>query len=79
MNSVSSQWIHGECEAARQDGRLVPVVMEQGADIPRPLMPFCISCSTRGTAMKRLHSQVSGQPLDNSLTVVVAPCPPITH
>jgi hypothetical protein len=36
VNSVSSQWIHGECEAARQDGRLVPVVMEQGADVRPP-------------------------------------------
>jgi len=34
--SVSSQWIHGECESARKDGRLIPILMEEGAEIRAP-------------------------------------------
>src|SRR5205085_184468 len=29
--SVSSQWVHAECEDARKDGRLVPILMDQDA------------------------------------------------
>src|SRR5947208_53655 len=36
QKSVSSPWVHSECETARKDGRLVPVVMEEGAEIRPP-------------------------------------------
>jgi hypothetical protein len=36
QHSVSSQWVHAECEAARQDGRLVPVLMDRGVEIRPP-------------------------------------------
>jgi hypothetical protein len=35
-HSVSSQWVHGECELARKDGRLVPIRLDGGAEIPPP-------------------------------------------
>ena len=35
-HSVSSQWVLGECETARKDGRLVPVVMDEGVEIRPP-------------------------------------------
>lgn len=34
--SVSSEWVKGECEQARKDGRLVPVVMESNSQIQPP-------------------------------------------
>jgi hypothetical protein len=34
--SVGSQWVHGECEGARKDGRLVPVAIDANAAIPPP-------------------------------------------
>lgn len=34
--SVSSEWVQGECEAARKDGRLVPIQMDRDADIRPP-------------------------------------------
>jgi hypothetical protein len=42
--SVSSTWVHGECEIARKDGRLVPVRLDEDADIP---VPFNV-LNTRG-------------------------------
>lgn len=34
--SVSSEWVHAECEAARKDGRLVPILLDRDAAIRPP-------------------------------------------
>lgn len=36
QNSVSSEWVHAECEGARRDGRLVPVRLDREAEIRPP-------------------------------------------
>jgi len=34
--SVSSEWVHGECDAARKDGRLIPILLDDDAEIRPP-------------------------------------------